>query len=177
MGFWYSNCSILNPFIGLVHFIWNQSKIREFNMRQYGSLNGSIFTFSTASDLRFSTHSWSFCVHCMMCFWGLKVRICKMMTSHFTTLYDCASTRSSTPSWLCGSQTFPLTASFVPSDWAVMPLPHRAQRNYFSCFIMSTPQIDRHEGRTNTWKIPQNNSTCDVVLRYPSCKSTYSELL
>ena len=33
MGFWSSNCSILNPLmLVLVHFIWNQSKIREFSV-------------------------------------------------------------------------------------------------------------------------------------------------
>ena len=42
--------------------------------------------------------------------------------------------------------------------------------------------IDLHEGRPNTWRIPQNNniayarSAYNVVLRYPSCKSMYSEL-
>ena len=55
MGFWSSNYSmLLKPFYWvLVHFIWNQSKIREFSMGQYGALNGSIFTFNRAGDLTF----------------------------------------------------------------------------------------------------------------------------
>ena len=72
---------------GLVHFIWNQCKIREFSTRLYGTLNGSIFTFSTSSDLKFCTHSRSCSVHFLMWFWGLKVKICKIMTSHFATLF------------------------------------------------------------------------------------------
>ena len=36
----------------LVNFIWNLSKIREFSTGLYaGTLNGSVFTFSRASDL------------------------------------------------------------------------------------------------------------------------------
>ena len=47
-----------------------------------GTYNGSILTFSRASNLQFCTHSCRFYVHCMMCFWGLKVKIRKMMRSH-----------------------------------------------------------------------------------------------
>ena len=51
-------------YLGLVHFSWNQSKIREFsNMRLYGTLNGSVFTFGTASNLKFCTHFRSCSVH------------------------------------------------------------------------------------------------------------------
>ena len=58
-----------NPqYLMLVHFISNQSKIREFSMGLYGTLNSPVFTFSRASDLKFGTHSCSFCVHCMMWF-------------------------------------------------------------------------------------------------------------
>ena len=40
------------PSLVLVHFIWNRSKIREFSMGLYGTLNGSVF--SRASDLKFA---------------------------------------------------------------------------------------------------------------------------
>ena len=73
-------------YLVLVHFIRNQSKIREFSVGLYGTLNGSIFTLSRASDLKFGKHSCSLCVH-RMCFWRLKVKSCKTMTSHFTILY------------------------------------------------------------------------------------------
>ena len=37
-----------------------------FSMGLYGTLSGSIFTLSRASDLKFGTHSRSFSVHCMI---------------------------------------------------------------------------------------------------------------
>ena len=82
----------------LVHFIWNQSKVREFSMGLYGTTNGPIFTFSRASDLKFGTtflQLLRWCVHCTQVdekvalydvVLRLESKICKMIMSHFTTL-------------------------------------------------------------------------------------------
>ena len=51
-----------SSYLVFVH-IWNQSKIREFSMGLYGTLNGSIFTFSRAGDLKCCTPSSGCCVH------------------------------------------------------------------------------------------------------------------
>ena len=50
--------------------------------------NFSIFTFINASDLKFCTRSYSSCVYHMMKFKGSSGKVCKMMTSHFRTLYS-----------------------------------------------------------------------------------------
>ena len=47
--------------------------------------NFSIFTFITASDLKFCPHSYSSCVYHMMRFKGSNGKVCKMIT-HFRTL-------------------------------------------------------------------------------------------
>ena len=49
--------------------------------------NVSIFTFINASDLKFCPRSYSSCVYLMMRFRGSNRKICKMMTSHFRTLW------------------------------------------------------------------------------------------
>ena len=35
---------------------------------------------------------------------------------------------------------------------------YNAQKSYSACFVMWTLCIDLHEGRTNTWRIPQDNN-------------------
>ena len=49
--------------------------------------NVFIFSVINASDLKFCPRSYS-CVYLMMRFWGSNENICKMMTSHFRTLYS-----------------------------------------------------------------------------------------
>ena len=49
--------------------------------------NVFIFTVINASDLKFCPRSYSSCVYLMMRFRGSNENICKMMTSHFRTLY------------------------------------------------------------------------------------------
>ena len=49
--------------------------------------NVAIFTFIIASDLKFCPRSYSCYVYHMMRFKGSNGKICKMMTSHFGTLY------------------------------------------------------------------------------------------
>ena len=49
--------------------------------------NFSIFTFINASDLKFCTHSYSSCVYHMIRFKGSNGKVCKMMMSHFRTLF------------------------------------------------------------------------------------------
>ena len=49
--------------------------------------NFSNFTFIYASDLKFCTRSYSSCVYRTMRFKGSNGKVCKMMTSHFRTLY------------------------------------------------------------------------------------------
>ena len=51
--------------------------------------NICIFTFITASDLKFCTRSYGSCVYCMMRFKGSNRKVCKMM-SHFRTLLQSA---------------------------------------------------------------------------------------
>ena len=46
-------------------------------MGLYGTLNGSIFTFSRARDLKFCTHSRSCCVRCLMWFEAGKLKFVK----------------------------------------------------------------------------------------------------
>ena len=53
----------------------------------------SIFTFISASDLKFCPHSYSSCVYHMMRFKGQNGKVCKMMTSHFGTLFICPQTQ------------------------------------------------------------------------------------
>ena len=48
--------------------------------------NFSIFTFSSASDLKFCTRPYSNCFCLTMRFSGLNGKVWKMMTSHFGTL-------------------------------------------------------------------------------------------
>ena len=48
----------------------------------------SIFTFINASDLKFSTRSYSSCVYLMMRFKGSNGKIGEVVTSHFRTLLD-----------------------------------------------------------------------------------------
>ena len=47
----------------------------------------SIFTFIKDNDLKFCTRSYSSCVYRMMRFKGSNGKVCKMMMSHFRTLY------------------------------------------------------------------------------------------
>ena len=49
--------------------------------------NVSIFTFINASDLKFCPRSYSSCVYRIMRFKGSNGKICKIMTSHFGTLF------------------------------------------------------------------------------------------
>ena len=49
--------------------------------------NVFIFTVINASDLKFCPRSYSSCVYHMMRFRGSNENICKMMTSHFRTLF------------------------------------------------------------------------------------------
>ena len=49
--------------------------------------NVSVFTFINANDLIFCTRSYSSCVYRMMRFKGSNGKVCKMMTSHFRTVY------------------------------------------------------------------------------------------
>ena len=46
----------------------------------------SIFTFSSASDLKFCTRSYSKCFFLMTRFKGVNGKVCKMMTSHYGIL-------------------------------------------------------------------------------------------
>ena len=51
--------------------------------------NFSIFSFINASDLKFCTRSYNSCVYCTMRFKGSNGKVCKMMMSHFGTLFHC----------------------------------------------------------------------------------------
>ena len=62
--------------------------IREVSMGLCGTPNFSIFTFSSASNLKFYTHSHSRCFYLMMRFKGSNGKVCKMIMSHFGTLYS-----------------------------------------------------------------------------------------
>ena len=90
MGFWSSNCFILNSLIYCLFLkLGTDTKIREVtvSMGLCKTSNLSIFTFITASDLRFCPHSYSSCVYHMMRFKGSNAKIHQMMTSHFRTLF------------------------------------------------------------------------------------------
>ena len=54
--------------------------------------NFSTFTFINASVLKFCTRSYSSCVYHMMRFKGSIGKVCKMMTSHFGTLFGLVRT-------------------------------------------------------------------------------------
>ena len=53
--------------------------------------NFSIFTFSSASDLKVCTRSYSNCFCLTMRLYGLNGKVCKMMTSHFGTQFSILS--------------------------------------------------------------------------------------
>ena len=55
--------------------------------------NVFIFSVINTSDLKFCPRSYSSCVYRMMRFRGSNENICKMMTSHFRTLFPCSLPR------------------------------------------------------------------------------------
>ena len=86
-GFWSSNCFILNSYLVLVPTVRNRCEIREVSMGLCETSNFSIFTFINVSDLTFCPHSNSSCIYLLMRSKSSNGKICKMMRSHFRTLW------------------------------------------------------------------------------------------
>ena len=68
-------------------WVWILSKIREFSMGLYETLNDSIYTFSRATGWKFCAHSCNCCVRCMIWFWGSKTPMCKWWYHTASALY------------------------------------------------------------------------------------------
>ena len=75
------------PYLVLVPAFRNKRQIREVSMGLCKTSNFFIFSVINASDLKFCTPSYSSCVYLMMRFKGSIGKVCKMMTSHFGTLF------------------------------------------------------------------------------------------
>ena len=71
--------------------------------------NFSIFTFSSASDLKVCMRSYSNCFYLVMRFKGLNGKVCKMMTSHFGTLWTPQLPLIYSPNLLTSITSIPLS--------------------------------------------------------------------
>ena len=84
MGFVSSYFSILDSY--LCWILQLDPVIHKRSLRDCGTSNFSIFTFSSTSNLKVCIRSYSNCFYLMMRFWGSDGKVCKMMTSHYGTL-------------------------------------------------------------------------------------------